>query len=307
MAYSIPERFTLNGFSVSWNTYLSLTDIASISQIYPKPRKTCRLGHGNDPTYPTSSHFDVGTFTTIFVASSGRVAMDHQTLIQFPESYPSEPLVSARISFIDFDVSHNPRVKSLVEAVLPIQAVLNLHSSGGGGRHDAGISWLLCPPGDTDFQCDSFTTKGKNVTQSINLDRPYSSPPKVAAFFSALDIEKSTHCRVKTYASTVTKNGLKLHIETWDSTKALEFGASWVSGPASKSGIAIGAFGEDENLSLTARLNKTGAVDFKPSFTEPPRIFLALYMLNIDRGGHTCVRISNSHVMGTQMEWRIDT
>ncbi|CZR35856.1 uncharacterized protein FPRO_00021 [Fusarium proliferatum ET1] len=216
--------------------------------------------------------------------------MDHQTLIQFPESYPSEPLVSARISFIDFDASHNPRVKSLVEAVLPIQAVLNLHSSGGGGRHNAGISWLLCPP-----------WRYRLPVWLIYHQRQES------AFFSALDIEKPTHCRVKTYASTVTKNGFKFHIETWDSSKVLECGASWVSGPANKSGITIGTFGEDENLSLTARLNKTGAVDFKPSFTESPRIFLALDMLNIDRGGNTCVRISNSHVMGTQMEWRIDT
>ncbi|KAF4438733.1 Peptidase M12A astacin [Fusarium acutatum] len=307
MAYSIPKEFTMNGFSVPWNTHLSATDIAFISRIYPKPKRTHRLGHANDLTYPTSSHFDVGAFTTISVAAAGRGAKDHRTLIQFPKSYPSAPLITAGISFIDFENSDNPRIKSLVEAVLPSQAVLNLHSYGGSGRHDGGMSWLLCPPGDADFQCGSFTTKGNNSTQSINFDRAYSSPPKVVVFFSALDIDKSTHCCVKTYASNVTENGFKLHIETWNSTKVLECGASWVAVPVNKSGIAVGTFGEDENLSLTDGLNTAGGVEFKPSFTQPPRIFLALNMLNIDRGGHTCVRISCSHVMETQMEWRIDT
>ncbi|EWG41079.1 hypothetical protein FVEG_03255 [Fusarium verticillioides 7600] len=307
MAYPIPKEFTLNAFSVPLNTHLSATDIAFISRIYPKPRKTRRLGHDNNPAYTSSSHFDVGAFTTISVASAGRGAKDHRTLIQFPESYSSAPLISAGISFMDFDNSDNPRVKSLVEAVLPSQAVLNLHSSGGGGRHDAGMSWLLCPPGDADFQCGSFTTKANNATQSISFDRVYSSTPKVVVFFSALDIDKSTPCRVKTYASNVTKNGFKLHIETWDSSKVLECGVSWVAVPANKSGIAIGTFGEDENLYFNDGLNKVGAVKFEPSFTEPPRIFLALNMLNLDRGGHTCVRISSSHVMGTQMEWRLDT
>ncbi|KAF5984224.1 peptidase M12A astacin [Fusarium coicis] len=270
MAYTIPKAFTLNGFSVPLNNHLSATDIAFISRIYPKPRKTRRLVHDNNPAYTSSSHLDVGAFTTISVASAGRV-------------------------------------KSLAEAVLPSQAVLNLHSSGGGGRRDAGMSWLLCPPGDADFQCGSFTTKANSATQQISFDRVYSSSPKVVVFFSALDIDKSTPCRVKTYASNVTKNGFKLHIETWDSSKVLECGVSWVAVPANKSGIAIGTFGEDENLYFNDGLNKVGAVKFEPSFTEPPRIFLALNMLNIDRGGHTCVRICSSHVMGTQMEWRLDT
>jgi hypothetical protein len=299
MEYPIPEAFTTNGFKVGLNTHLSSTDIEFIGRMYPK--RTLQPG-------AAASNLEIGVFNTMSVYSPVATVMDHQTIVNFSKPYPSPPAFTVGLNFLDFDNSRNLRIRSLVEAVLSSQAVLNLQSWADTIQYASGVSWFLFPSEDKDFQSGSFTAKDARVEKTITFDREYPSPPKVLVFFTTLDIDKSANCCVKTYASEVTTRSFKLNVEAWSNTKVSEGGISWIALPADKQGIATGTFStEDVRPSNTLQPNTQSMVAFSPGFVKPPKIFLALNMLNVDRATQTRVRLSGSSISGEQMEWHIDS
>lgn len=299
MEYPIPKEFTTNGFSVGWNTRLDSTDIAFIGRMYPK-----RPRQAGDP----ASDLEIGVFNTISDLSPGATAMDHRTTVSFAKSRTSAPKFVVGLNFLDFDNSRNLRIRSLVEEVHPSQAVLNLQSWDDTIQYASGVSWFAFPADDKDFQHGSVATKDAHTQKTITFEQEYSSVPKVLVFFTALDIDKSANCRVKTYASEVTNQSFQLNIETWSNTKLSEAGVSWIALPADKKGVITGTFStEDVRPPTEPQPNNQSMVAFSPGFDKPPKLFMALSMLDIDRGTQTRVRLSGSSISGEQMEWHIDS
>ncbi|KAL5314253.1 hypothetical protein ACEPPN_018678 [Leptodophora sp. 'Broadleaf-Isolate-01'] len=228
--------------------------------------------------------------------------MDHQTIVNFSTPHPSPPVVTLGLNFLDFDNSRNLRIRSVVEAVLPSQAVLNLQSWADTIQYASGVSWFLLPADDEDFRHGSFTTKDVRAAKTIVFDRPYPgpTPPKVLVSFTALDIDKSANCRVQMYATDMTIRGFTLNVETWSNTKLSEGGVSWISISADKKSISAGRFSTKDIAAAagTTRKNRQSTVAFSPAFTNPPKIFLALNMLDLDRGSQTRVRLSGGSISG---------
>jgi hypothetical protein len=302
MEYPIPKNFTTNGFTTGWNKHLSSSDIAFIGRMYPK-----RVAQ--PITGSTAGKLEIGVYNSMSDASpNASTAQSHRTIVSFSKPYPAPPAFIVGLNFLDFDNSRNLRIRSLVEAVLPGQAVVKLQSWADTIQHASGVSWLLSPKDDADFQHGSFTAKESPAQKTISFNRAYSSPPQVLVFFTALDIDKSSNLRIKTYASEVTNHGFKLNVETWSNTHLSEVGVSWIAIPEGKQGVASGTFStEDVRSSNTSQPNTQNTVVFSPKFSNPPKIFLALNMLNFDRGAQTRVRLSASSVRGDQMEWHIDS
>ncbi|KAI0184597.1 hypothetical protein EV127DRAFT_515955 [Xylaria flabelliformis] len=202
------------------------------------------------------------------VSSTAAPAKNHRTIVGFAKEYSTSPAFTVGLNFLDFDNSHNLRIRSKVDTVLPIQAILNLQSYGDTIQNASGVSWFLYPPEDKDIQGGSFTTKNAGADTIVTFRREYPSIPEVVVFLTALDIDKSANCRVKTYASNVTTRGFKLHIETWSDTKLSECGVSWIAHLADNPGISSGNFSTQE-----AQTNNQGTLSFTPGFEKPPKIF----------------------------------
>lgn len=308
MEYPIPREFTLNGVTAGMNTRLSSSDISFISRAYP--RRNPHHTDGNGGGQATSSNVEVGVFNTMSdVSPTGTTAMKHRSIVNFSKSYKSAPEFITGLNFLDFDNSRNLRIKSTVQAVMPSQAVLSLQSWDDTIQYASGASWFSFPSEDRDFQHGTFTTKDSGAgTTTISFDREYSSPPKVLVFFSTLDVDKSANCRVKTYVTDVTTRSFKLFVGTWGNTTLLEAGVSWVAFPTGKQGIATGTFSTEDIRPWNApRPNNQGTVTFSPAFSKPPKVFLALNKLDIDKNAQTRVRLSQSSISGETMEWHIDS
>ncbi|KAJ8109810.1 hypothetical protein ONZ43_g6032 [Nemania bipapillata] len=303
MEYPIPKGFTTDGFVVGYNDRLSSDDIAFARRMYPKQTPI-----EPQPGRKGIQNVEIGVFNTIAVTSPGAAVKNHRTIVGFAKEYSTSPAFTVGLNFLDFDKSHNLRIRSKVDTVLPSQAMLNLQSWGDTVQNASGVSWFLYPSDDNDIQGGSFTTKNAGADTTITFRHEYSSIPRVVVFLTALDVDKSTNCCVKAYASNVTTRGFKLHIETWSNSKLSECGASWVAHPVDKPGIFSGSFStQDATSCTTAQVNKKGTLLFTPSFDKPPKMFLALNMLDIDRGNDTRVRLSGSSISGQQMEWHIDS
>ncbi|KAI0532318.1 Metalloprotease [Xylaria digitata] len=297
MEYPIPPEFTTNGFTAGRNAQLSTRDIEFIRRMYPWDAR---------PSGVPASNLETGVFNTLSDASPSAASSGCRTIVNFSKSYPSPPKFIVGLNFLDFGNSRNLRIKSRVEMVRPRQARLKLQSWADTTQHASGIAWLLFPSEDKDFQSGTFTANAACTGKTVVFDREYPSLPKVLVFFSSLNIDQSTNCRVRTYASEVTTRSFKLNVETWSNTRLLEGEVSWIALPADKQGIVTGTFSAGEED--TTRPSNQGKVVFNQSFTKAPKIFLALSMVDADMSTQTRVRLSaNSDLSGKQMEWHIDS
>ncbi|KAF2967318.1 hypothetical protein GQX73_g6236 [Xylaria multiplex] len=297
MEYPIPPGFTTNGFTAGQNTHLSTHDIAFIEKMYPRVSRTSAA---------PASDLETGVFNTLSDTSPSATSRGCRTIVNFSKSYPSPPKLIVGLNFLDFGNSRKLRVQSRVEIVRLRQARLKIQSWADTTQHASGIAWLLFPSEDRDLQSGTFIANAGHTRETVVFDHEYPSLPKVLVFFSSLDIDQSTNCRVRTYASEVTTSSFKLNVETWSNARLLEGEVSWIALPADKKGITTGTFSAGEED--TTGLSNQGKVVFNGSFTKAPKIFLALSMVDTEMSTQTRIRLSaNSDPSGKQMEWHIDS
>ncbi|KAF3213075.1 hypothetical protein TWF106_009652 [Orbilia oligospora] len=323
MEYPIPKGHTLDGFTVEPNDRLSSGDIEFIGEMYPKDRSTGPPSKPGTPIPPApappaegaSSNLEIGIFETFPTLSSDPEERNVQTIVNFTKQYSSAPAFVIGLNGIDVDDSHNLRVRPPPVSLRSSQAVIGLNSSDDIWSNDdnsnlpgSGVSWLLLPPQDVEFQHGTFTTKRVPVERIVNFTNTYHSPPQVLVFFNALDLAKSKDCRIKTYASEVTTRGFKLKIETWSNTGVSEAGVSWIALPVGRQGVATGRFStEDVRSSQTPQSQTQKTIQFGTNFSNPPKVFFALDMLNIANSRQTRVRLSIGNTSRYRMEWHIDS
>ncbi|KAK6362668.1 hypothetical protein TWF730_000123 [Orbilia blumenaviensis] len=312
MQYPIYPGFTTNGFVLLPNTRLSQKDKEFIRKMYPMNSSIPSPFTAVSGT--AARNLEVGTFNTISAqrgqstSSLSRNTKGRLAIINFSNHYDDAPELVMGLNLLNFENSQKLRILPSVGTVRSRQAMLNLKSWNNATQDASGLSWLLLPPGNKEFQWGTFTTKQARTEEAISFSNQYSSDPRVLVFFTTLDIDKSANCCIDTYPSEVTTRGFKLNIETWSNTKLLECGVSWVALPAGED-IASGTFNTDDiRASDNLRPNTRGKVAFRAGFTKPPKsLFLALNMLNMEKDTETRIRLYASNITKDEMDWHIDS
>jgi hypothetical protein len=301
MHYPIDKKWTTNGFSVGWNIRLSASDTAFIRKMYPVPRTTASTGTAN----------------TLAVRSWEQPAQSNEMIIPFDVPSTSPPSILVGLNWLDVGNNANLRVKTDVEDVANDQMRLNIRSWADTVQYSAGCAWLRVPSDDPDLQFGHFRTdEGKEgstepllkASRKITFETRYDIPPAVVVWLNALDVGNETNCRVSVYATDVRRDGFALHVDTWADTKLYMAGATWMAYTSSRSDIASGTFNtNDIRSSDRPQPENSASVTFDASFEAPPRVFMALNNLDIDRSANARVRLSTEDVGPTGMSWHIDS
>ena len=302
--YPVDPAMTLNGTFVEWPFQLSSRDIEHIGKMYPKTLLT--------PAAPPvrSDDLDAGIFHPLSDTSSPPV-MNHRWVVNF-STRPELPIECiAGLSFLDIANSHELRIDAMVEGVLPSQVIVNLQSAGDAVQYGAGFSWFAYSTAkERDIRSGTFTARDVDASKRFVFDGEYAEVPTVLAFFTALHVEKGVYLCVTAQAAEVTTRGFRLDIKAWGDAVVKEATAAWIALPANKPGTAAGRFriADIRGVDVTQAENQ-GVVTFgtDSAFTKPPKVFLALAMINMVREKGTRIRLNATGVTQTQMEWHADS
>ncbi|KAF9069548.1 hypothetical protein BDP27DRAFT_1363247 [Rhodocollybia butyracea] len=226
----------------------------------------------------------------------------------------------AGLNWLDFGGTANVRIKTILDDVTNERCSINLQSWGDTLNYSTGVAWLQYPSSDHDnhdFQCGTFNTmedhdwtKPQKLTAcKIVFPCHYTSPPAVIVFLTSMDIGYQKNLRVKTYTTDVQADSFTVHIDSWADTSIWSAGIAWFAYPKDKKNISSGTYSTNDlgHANSPRQVNSNPILFQNPGFDKPPRVFMALNMLDMGHGTNVRVRLSSSHVTKTGMKWHIDT
>lgn len=194
---------------------------------------------------------------------------------------------------------------------------VNIDTWSGTNLYGASCVWLEIAADDPDFQCGSYHTldyRPWNQPEMLNTRRitfahPYPVPPTVVTWLTGFDMNREKNWRIRTFATDVSRTEFTLHIDTWGDSVLYTATASWVAYTAGKEGVASGSF---NTLSLRSwrnpQSNNSAYERFNgAAFKEPPRVLLAINMLDIDRRDTMRLAVKASSVSAAGMTWHLDS
>lgn len=252
----------------------------------------------------------IGTFNTYESGSSSK-------LVSFANKYTMVPGLVVGLTLLDVDAAANVRVNAYPNEIQREHFKINVSSWNDTRLYGAACAWLAIKADDMDFQYGSYHTiedhdwreTPHHNTRKITFKRQYPAAPKVVVWLNVIDLGCRENFRIKTFATDVTTTGFIIHIDTWSDTRLYSAMASWVAYPTVRSGVASGSFSTmDIRSSGQEQVYNSAYESFgKGVFEKPPRLFLALNALDIDRRATMRVMVKADNVSAAGMTWHLDS
>lgn len=151
--------------------------------------------------------------------------------------------------------------------------------------------------------------KPTNTTsKSVQFDAPFSAPPAVAVGLCLLDVSYSDDPRVTAYADEITNGGLKVHIDTWESTtKIYSAACTWFAQP-SNSDIQIGQFSTLDDHPWNKPQQRTAhQITFARPYAAPPKVVLWMNRLNMVKNKNWRFKAVASNITATGFTVNLET
>jgi len=306
MLYSVPALLTIDhSYSTPWNTDLSETDKAFISEIYPHEKP------------------DTGRFSTDELKHKPSMSAAQRQV--FSMVYPSAPDIVVGLSALDLVPTAQMvvGVTSFVDKMTASTADMHIQTTKGTLLTSGAATWFKAAPGSSDFQIGSVDSRPGGGTLVVTFDRPYIEPPNVVVWLSGFEISSNpnnnnnnnnSRWRVSATAIDVTTRGFTLCFDTGGLPKGATLAAanptsnvaatntataSWIAFPKSRAGVAGGSFSTQDvavgHQTVAAKSSWTGKApvlspeifDGKP----PSQVLVALNSLDMAVGGALRVKV----------------
>lgn len=221
------------------------------------------------------------------------------------------------LTLLDVSAAANVRVNAYVNEVQREHFKINLSSWNDTDLYGASCAWMAIEADDMDFQYGSYHTTEDHDwretphhnTRNIRFKRAYPDTPKVVVWLNVIDLGCRENFRIKTFATNVTATGFTIHIDTWDDTRLFSGSASWVAYTTGRSGVASGCFSTIDIRSPRQEQAYNSAFEAfeKGVFEKPPKVFLALNALDIDRRATMRLMVKADNVSASGMWWHLDS
>ena len=118
-----------------------------------------------------------------------------------------------------------------------------------------------------------------------------------------------TDYRIRVYASEVSGEGFRVHIDTWLDTVLHLAGVSWIAMPLNKSGVAIGYYSTtDIRHWEDPRSDNSSATTFGGyMFSRAPRVYAGLTGFDVKGRANLRLRTRCDDVKDYGLTWHVDT
>jgi hypothetical protein len=137
---------------------------------------------------------------------------------------------------------------------------------------------------------------------------PFEVLPSVVVWLSELDFANNANWRVRAYATEVTNQSFRIHIDSWADTTLYAASVWWVAHPSDRPHIASGLFTTEDVRHWDApQLETKGHVEFSKAFPRHPTLYAALNSLDISSGGDLIIDLSTTDVTTEGFRWSLDT
>ncbi|KAK4163906.1 hypothetical protein QBC43DRAFT_344879 [Cladorrhinum sp. PSN259] len=161
-----------------------------------------------------------------------------QKQITFPRAYASAPKVIVWLTKIDVNNGANFRVRATVSDITKTGFKLNLDTWADSTLHVATASWIAYPTGKAGVASGSFSTDDVRTWEQPRLltegkttfpAGTFTKSPNVVVALNMIDSERWTNLRVKSGASSITKDGMTWHLDAWADSVLYRAGASYIA------------------------------------------------------------------------------
>ncbi|KAK4460180.1 hypothetical protein QBC42DRAFT_288797 [Cladorrhinum samala] len=299
MLYSIPAELTTNGYSVGWNSVLSVTDKTFIGQVYPFEAAP-----------------NVNSFNTMEIRPADQPRKLHTKRFSWTTSYSQPPSIALGLNWLDIGRSTNPRIKTYQQDTTTTKTDIHIDTWGDTTLYSAGVSWFRHAANDADIQSGSWSTTEDHpfefpqtkTQKQIVFPRAYSAPPKVIVWLTQIDVRNNANFRVRALISDVTATGFKLNLDTWADSTLYQASASWVAHSAGKAGITSGSFSTDDVRPWDKPSLVTSGTTAFPAgtFTKAPNVVVGLTTIDVDKSTNPRVKAVASAITKDGMTWNLD-
>lgn len=259
----------------------------------------------------------IGTADTNSIHPPNQPRLDNPIPVKFNTPFSEPPkVILAGLTHLDMDSSANVRIECVSQNVRNDGMSMNLRSWDDTVQHGSACTWLARSNNGGGIQSGHFPTTDdhppdqpkQKTSRRITFQQRYTSPPKVVVWFDELDIEKSANCRVKTYADSISADGFTIHIESWADSVTHSAAACWLAYPADRTDMCSGTYTtQDVRPPSDPRPQTEGNVSFPITFSKPPRLFLALNLIDVDHNYNMRIHLSATNVTNTGMKWHNDS
>ncbi|KAK5097400.1 hypothetical protein LTR70_007601 [Exophiala xenobiotica] len=287
MAYKIPARLTLNGFSMPLNMTLSDIDKEFIAKMYGWKRR------------------DVGMFRTMDMPNRQQF---QQTNIQKVDFYPpylsTEPRIAMALNWIDCGERHGQRIRALEDKVTTTGMEVHVDSWSDTALYGGGVSWMEFE--STDVRSWQNPAHPADDTKTISFDTAFQNVPNVILFLRYVDIDWNTGTRLRTWTESVTMTDFRVHINTWSDTTLYDGGVSWVA--YDPLNLPAGLWVESGTLTNetfpTNQQSHSGSITFSPGkFEKPPTVLLGIPYFDFHNMHGTRMHVDYANVTKDGMDW----
>lgn len=123
-------------------------------------------------------------------------------------------------------------------------------------------------------------------------------------WLSAMAFGTGSRCFIKAFTTYVTATGFTMEIDSRGDFKFLSATATWVAYPANKPRVASGSF-RTSFMGQPQEYNSAHE-SFGAVFERPPRVFVAVNEIYIDRQDKIVFEVGVDDVSATGMTWHLD-
>ncbi|KAA1472305.1 hypothetical protein DENSPDRAFT_897123 [Dentipellis sp. KUC8613] len=275
----------------------------------PKPEPAPETPTGRNPIV-------VGTANTMDVRPWNKPQGETTKTITFSNLPVVPQILPFGLNTLDIDRNNNIRVVAEKQDIGQEGFKLSLNTWSGTTLYSAGASWLELPQEEKEFQWGEFSTlevhsrsqPQLSTSQWIAFKREFTQPPHVVVFLSGLDMLGSRDWRVNVTATDVTRSGFRVQVDTWADSVLYCGNVGWIAYPQGRLDVVSGrADTRDIRSWIRPQLNNNNKITFgNINFAQPPKVFVALNSLNIDRSANLRIRTSVDNVTTSGMTWHID-
>lgn len=280
------------------NHKLSPSDIRTIKEMYP----------------PDASN--TGRFST------SSIPFPSPRLHQNPCSVPVAlhvrsdlpPLVAVGLSSLHIVAGSNVRIRTSADNIARESYVLHIDTWANTNFDYAACNWFEAADGSR-FQIGSFNTlqcrpwdaKDSPAETSANVEfkTEFDVIPTIVVWLNWIDTNKDHDTSVKAYATDITANGFKIHVDTWGDCVMSSAGASWIAYPTWAGSISgkITTIRDTEN----PRYERNGQIMFQAECMRKPTVLIAVSSIDFAHGNDVHFDVLVEDVEATGMTWRINS
>jgi len=237
------------------------------------------------------------------------------TEVEFPHKFMEPPGVAIGLKEINL-VSGFPVVKAGVCEVSKENFQLDIHRPKEVSA-DVTCNWMAIDTDDPDIQFGYASTTNLTIVPSqeqyseyvgsVNFQRPFRLPPKVAIFLNDFDLTKGAVPRIAATVSKITTSGFYLKVESWKQTQIHSAGVTWIAHSSDRADISSGTIDTTEVRSWHLQKRTTGSAGFSGMNCKiPPRVFIGFQKLCTDHNPPLHVRVNVEGISTISFKWVIE-